>query len=310
MTRILTRAGESVTIPSGLLASGELTNYSNSDQIADELSIGLSYDAEPWKIENAIQKVLEDIPEVLRTPQPEVGPWEFGASSIRYRIRYWMADFGEAEATRGQVTRNVWYALRRNAIESLSVADGSLSAKSPNDGNLENLMIHGLRQVDLFHELADEDLRIMIPAVKLSQYGRGEVVIRQGAIGDSFFVLCRGKVEVLLNGHEGSDRHPIVVNHIDQSSERNYFGEIALLKGECRIATVRAVTDLEVLEVNRDGFAHLFKAHPESAPTIAKIAASREEQTLARASSGAATATAVREEQGRILATMRKIFDF
>jgi len=73
---------------------------------------------------------------------------------------------------------------------------------------------------------------------------------------------------------------------------------------------VRAETDLEVLEVSRNGFAHLFKARPESAPAIAKIAASREEETLAQASSSPATAKAVREEQGRILATMRKIFDF
>ncbi|MGO9265868.1 MAG: cyclic nucleotide-binding domain-containing protein [Candidatus Binataceae bacterium] len=311
VTRIVTRAGESVMIPSGMLASGGLTNYSASGHVADELFIGLGYGEEPWKIENAIQKVLDDIPEVLGEPRPEVGPWEFGDSSIRYRIRYWVADFGEVESTRGQITRNVWYALRRNATEFPPPAGATPSPASKNHEGLENLMIQDLRKVDLFHELADEDLRIMLPSVKVSQYGRGEVILRQGAIGDSFFVLRRGRVEVLVDGVEGTDRRdPIVVGHIDQRSDRNYFGEIALLKGEHRIATVRAETDLEVLEVSRNGFAHLFKARPESAPAIAKIAASREEETLAQASSSPATAKAVREEQGRILATMRKIFDF
>jgi CRP/FNR family cyclic AMP-dependent transcriptional regulator len=201
--------------------------------------------------------------------------------------------------------------LRRNATEFPPPAGATPSPVAKNHEGLENLMIQDLRKVDLFHDLADDDLRIMLPSVKVSQYGRGEVILRQGAIGDSFFVLRRGGVEVLVDSVEGTDRRdPIVVGHIDQRSERNYFGEIALLKGERRIATVRAETDLEVLEVTRNGFAHLFKARPESAPAIAKIAASREEETLAQASSSPATAKAVREEQGRILATMRKIFDF
>ena len=311
VTRILTRAGENVMIPSGMLASGGLTNYSASGHVADELFIGLSYGEEPWKIEHAIQRVLEDLPEVLRAPPPEVGPWEYGDSSIRYRIRYWVGDFGEVEATRGQITRNVWYALRRHAT-AFPVPAGAMPAPPlKNPAELERLMIQDLRKVDLFHDLADEDLRVMTPAVKLSQYGRGEVIIRQGAKGDSFFVLRRGKVDVLLEGVAGGDRRePIVVGHIDQFSERNYFGEIALLKGEPRIATVRAATDLEVLEVSGNGFAHLFKVRPESAPAIAEIAALREADTLAQAATPAAQATAVREEQSRILATMRKIFDF
>jgi len=307
-TRILTRTGERVTIPSGMLASGVLTNYSASGRVADEVFIGLGYGEEPWKIESAIYKVLDDVPEVLREPPPEVGPWEYGESSIRYRIRYWLADFGEVEPTRGQIIRNVWYALRRNATDFPLPAGATPLLASKNHEDLEHLMIQGLRKVDLFSDLADEDLRIIIPSVRVSQYGRGEVIIRQGAIGDSFFVLRRGKVEVLV---EGADRRdPIVVGHIDHASERNYFGEIALLKGEPRIASVRAATDAEVLEVKRDGFAHLFKARPESAPAIAKIAASREEATLAQASTASEMLTTVREEQGRMLATMRKIFDF
>jgi small-conductance mechanosensitive channel/CRP-like cAMP-binding protein len=304
-TRILTPTGDRVVIPSALLASGALTNYSASGRVADELFIGLSYGEEPWKIERAIQEVLDDIPEVLRDPPPEVGPWEYGDSSIRYRIRYWVADFGEAESARAHITRNIWYSLRRNATEF-----PPLVLTRVGKGEIEPRMIQDLRKVDLFQNLADEDLRLLLPSVKLSQYGRGEVVVRQGAIGECFFVLRRGKVDVMVEVEGADRREPLVVGHIDQQSERNYFGEIALLKGERRIATVRAVTDLEVLEVNRDGLAHLFKVRPESAPAIAKIAAQREEETLAQAAASSPTAAEVRAEQGRILATMRRVFDF
>jgi len=306
VTRIQTRSGEQVVIPSGMLASEGLTNYSSSGAVADELYFNLSYAEEPWRIERAIQKLLEDIPEVLLEPPPEVGPWEYGDSSIRYRIRYWVRDFAEVDATRAQITRNVWYVLRRSAAEFPPRSSMAAPATGDN-GELERIMLHDLRKVDLLRELAEEDLRIMLSSVKLSQFGRGEVVVRQGEPGDAFYILRRGRVEILVASTDR--RAPLVVNQIEQGSERNYFGEIALLKGESRIATVRAVTDLEVLAVSRDGFAHLFKVRPESAPAIARIAALREEQSLAHSTTRPSEAE-VRAEQGRILATMRRIFDF
>jgi CRP-like cAMP-binding protein len=164
-----------------------------------------------------------------------------------------------------------------------------------------------LRVVDLLKGLSDEDLRIVIPSIKLSQFGRGEVLIRQGETGDRFFILRRGRVEVVEERADGSA--PIFVTHIDHFSEKNFFGEIALLKGEPRTTTVRADTDVEVLEINRLGFSHLFKARPEIAVKIAAIAAAREEETLARASA-TINSPAEREQQSRTLETMRRIFDF
>jgi CRP-like cAMP-binding protein len=218
-----------------------------------------------------------------------------------------VSDFAHADLARSQIIRNVWYAFRRQATEFPLPAGAMALPAAKNRKDLGEL-IQDLRKVDLFSDLPEEDLRIIIPSVKVGQYGRGEVIIRQGAVGDSFFVLRRGTVEVLVNG---AGRHaPIVVNHIDHLMEPNYFGEIALLKGEPRNATVRAGTDVEVLEVNREGFAHLFKARPESAPAIAKIAALREEQNVARTSAVEVSSAAVQEEQNSMLATMRKIFDF
>ena len=69
------------------------------------------------------------------------------------------------------------------------------------------------------------------------------------------------------------------MRYIDESSPENFFGETALLTGEPRNATVRAATDVEVLEIGRDGFARLFRSKPETAATIANIAALRAAET-------------------------------
>ncbi len=309
-TRILTRARESVTIPSGVLAKDVLTNYSASGRVAGEIFVELDSREPPGEIEAIVQRMLDGIPEILKQPPPEVSPWEYSGSSLRYRIRYWLADYALQDGVQARIIRSLWYAFRRHSLglpsrKGLSQAEGSDGAAFSES---QVRLMEDLRVVDLFKGLSDEDLRIVLPSIKVSQFGRGEVLIRQGETGNSFFILRRGTVDII---EEGADRkEPIVVNHIDHLSEKSFFGEIALLKGEARTTTVRANTDVEVLEINRRGFSHLFRAHPETAVRIAEIAAAREEETLALVSAATSSSAAARERQSRILETMRKIFDF
>lgn len=310
-TRILTRAQESVTIPSGVLAKDVLTNYSSTGCVADEIFIGLSYGEAPGSVEEIVKGVLTDVPEVLKEPPPEASPWEYSDWSIRYRIKYWLDDYADQDAVRARIIRNLWYAMRRHSIEVPSPTHTTLWREGRNGAGSgresEERLMQDLRKVDLLKELSDEDLRIMIPSVKLSQFGRGEVLIRQGETGDSFYVLRRGTVDVV--DERAGSRTPMMLNQVDHLSEKNFFGEIALLKGEPRIATIRASTDVEVLEIGRNGFSHLFKARPEVAVSIAKIAAAREKETLALTSAAGINAT-VTEQENTILSAMRKIFDF
>ena len=308
-TRILTQAQESVTIPSGVLAKDVLTNYSASGHVAGEIFIARAYEEPPGEIETVVQRVLDSIPEILKEPPPEVSPWEYGDSSLRYRIRYWLADYANYDGVRTRIIRSLWYALRRHSLDLAPRMSPSLRSVHDNGtaGDTETRLMEDLRVVDLLKGLSDEDLRIVIPSIKLTQFGRGEVLIRQGETGDRFFILRRGRVEVVEERANGGA--PTVVAHIDHFSEKNFFGEIALLKGEPRTTTVRADTDVEVLEINRLGFSHLFKARPEIAVKIAAIAAAREEETLARASA-TINSPAEREQQSRTLETMRRIFDF
>ncbi len=309
-TRIRTRARENVTIPSDVMAQNILTNYSASGRVADEVFIGFGYEEPPGTIESAVLELLADIPEVLREPRPEVGPWEFGDWSIRYRIRYWLADYANQESARARINRSLWYVMHRHSIST--PAPSTLMAEPRENGRNgtgpENQLIADLRRVDLFKDLTDDELRIVLPAIKLNEFGRGEVLIRQGGTGDCFFILRRGKVEVIREGTNGDA--PLVVNTIEHTSSRNFFGEIALLTGEPRNTTIRAHTDVAVLRIDRGGFAALFRARPEIAVRIAKIAAARIEATMAQAAAVTNPEPAMIAQQNRMLQTMRRIFDF
>ncbi|HLW70486.1 MAG TPA: mechanosensitive ion channel family protein [Candidatus Binataceae bacterium] len=305
-TRILTRTRESVTIPSNALAKDLFINYSVVRPVADEIFLDLGFAEAPGAIETAVRALLADVPDVVKDPPPEVGPCEYTDGAVRYRIRYWLTDYGRQEIVRARIIRSLWYVLRRHR---LAPPTHPVAPSHPSfDSVAEPRLMEELRRVDLLKELSDADLRIILPSIKVADYGRGEVLIRQGEVGDRFFILRRGTAEAVDEGSNG--RGPIVVGFIEHSSERNFFGEMALLKGEPRNATIRAATDVEVLEIERTGLTHLFRANPEIAQGIARIAAAREQENLAHTSAAHNSPASVIERQSRTFQTMRRIFDF
>jgi len=309
-TRIRTRRRESVTVPFDMITHSVLTNYSASGRVADEIFVGFGYDDAPGKIEELVTSILADMPEVLNDPRPEIGPWEFNDWAIRYRIRYWIADYAHQENIRAKLNRSLWYVMHRNSVSfpypmiqmrevQNGMANGAIAG--------EHRILNDLRRVDLFRDLSDEDLRIVLPSIQLMEFARDELLIHQGEIGDCFFILRHGVVDILRESGNGAP--PLVVSAIESTASRNFFGEIALLTGEPRNSTVRARTDVEVLRIDRDGFGHLFRARPEIATRIAKIAARRIEVTVAHTEAAVATA-ATTAQANNMLQTMRRIFDF
>ena len=307
-TRLITRANEIVQVPNTLLAKELLVNYSSGQPVADEIFVGLGYETPPEQVERTIQTLLNDIPDIVRS---EVDAWEYGESAIRYRIRFWIADYSVQEQVRIRITRSLWYALQRGAIEIpfptrriFARADRAPETASEGAGSDT---IRELRRVYLLDALTDEELGVLVPTIRVRRFGRGEVLIRQGEIGDSFYVLRRGKVEVTAKGGGGAKEKRI--RHIEDSSPESFFGEIALLTGEPRNATVRAASDVEVWEIAREAFATLFKSKPDAGASIAEVAARRFAETSERTAQPQGQASAHRSAKG-FLATMRKVFDF
>src|SRR5215469_11053371 len=302
-TRLVTRSKENIQIPNALLAKELTINYSAEDLVADEVFIGLGYETSPDIVEQTIHTLLRGIPEVRKS---EVDVWEYGESAIRYRIRFWIADYATQEQVRTQILRSLWYSLRRNAIEipfpTRKILASGYQPTPSTEQDIGRRLIGDLRRV--YPTLTDEELELLTPGIRVKQFGRGEIVIREGENGDCFYVLRDGQVEVVATKTDGTEeRH---VGYMDESSPENFFGERALLTGEPRNATIRAATDVEVLEISRDGFTQLFKTKPEAASTIADIAARREAETnQIRASADGAPAS----KAAKVLAMIYRAFD-
>jgi CRP-like cAMP-binding protein len=110
----------------------------------------------------------------------------------------------------------------------------------------------------------------VLPRVQTHRVPAGDVIVRQGDAADHFYVVTRGRVEV-VNHHPRGDDIPLA-----WLGPGEYFGEIGLLQGGRRTATVRAgAEEVEVLSLDRDAFHELIRSAPEAAEDIGAVMTAR-----------------------------------
>jgi len=159
--------------------------------------------------------------------------------------------------------------------------------------------------------------------VKAYFYREGETIITKGDAGDSMFVVGEGVAEVLLDDHENdqSSRKDIRIElgpwggHLEKSRSHRpihagqYFGEMALLLGQQRSATVIAKTDVLLYEISKEMMTPLLKAHPEIAQHMSDMMARRQVE-LSHAMGKKAELEKQRElASTKILEGMKTFFD-
>jgi thioredoxin reductase (NADPH) len=105
--------------------------------------------------------------------------------------------------------------------------------------------------------------------MRILTFAPGEAVVRQGDPSDAFFVIAKGEALVVQRDESGVER---VINTL---KEDQYFGELGVLSGDRRNATIRAKTSLEVIEVSKESFKMLVDSSKQTADEIARVAATR-----------------------------------
>jgi CRP-like cAMP-binding protein len=111
-----------------------------------------------------------------------------------------------------------------------------------------------LERAPLFVAFTPDELRAIGGRLRARHFAQGEIIIRQGEVGDYFYVIRRGRVAVVQRDAQELEQ---VVNELVTG---DYFGEAALLTREPRNATIRALTPVEVLTLNRRDFDRLVRA--------------------------------------------------
>ena len=121
-----------------------------------------------------------------------------------------------------------------------------------------------LRAIDLFAPLPAPTLESLAHALVPVRLSTGEEVFRQGDVGDRYYIIDSGEVDVVIDGE--------VVNVMEPGG---YFGEISLLRDIPRTASVRAKTDVQLLALDREDFIAAVTGHAASAEAADSVIATR-----------------------------------
>ena len=268
-TKLLTKAGQFVIVPNSVVAKDPILNY--SEPIVPtrlQVDIGLSYDAAPNLAKRALLEALSNAPLVLRDPAPDVVVIDFAASSVNYRVRFWIGDFGQDDLAYDQVRSNLWYTLRRHGIEipypiQIEYSRDEQPARPP---SRIRYVADRLAQIDLFAGLDDDGRTRLAEACPEHLFGAGERIVRQGDAGQSMFVVLDGRVRITL---EPSGQEVAV------TSRGGFFGEMSMLTGDPRTATVSALDDALLLEITADRFRELALARAGLVEQVSEMVLAR-----------------------------------
>ncbi|HPC82856.1 MAG TPA: cyclic nucleotide-binding domain-containing protein [Thermoanaerobaculaceae bacterium] len=143
----------------------------------------------------------------------------------------------------------------------------------------ERARYKGVGRSPLFSELSDPDLVALMQGLRLLTFEPGEIVVTEGEPGDSLFVLSSGRVRVYARDRAGRNRQ---VRLLD---EGEFFGEISLVTGQPRTATIVAATPCELLELHQGSLRVIGEKHPQVSLVIRDFCDRRlgsREETAAR----------------------------
>lgn len=284
-TKLLTKSGQFVIVPNSVMSKDPILNHSEPTvPTRIEVEIGASYDAPPNVVTRALHEALDNAPAVLRHPAPDVIFDDFGASALIYRVRFWIDDFGKDSAARDQVRRNIWYTFKRHAIEIPYPIQVEYQREIPNPHSAEQLQMRAARlgAIDMFADLDDAGRLRLAQACQELIFGAGERIVRQGDEGRSMFVVLAGRVRVTI---EPSGQEVAV------TAAGGFFGEMSMLTGDPRTATVSALEDAVLLEITTDHFRDLAVLRPGLVEHVSTVVSARR-QGLAEAMAAAEGARA------------------
>ena len=227
-----------------------------------------------------------------------------------YAVRYWLTDFSRNDSTNSLVRQRVYAALKRAQIplaipaKTIFVSQDDTEHRDRKRARELESHISALAAIDLFANLSEDEQRTLAASARLAPFSPREVITRQGAKAHWLYVLLKGSATVRVSAEGGEERQVAVLE------APNFFGEMALMTGQPREATVIARDEVQCLRVDRKDLEGIIKRRPEIASEISSVLATRRVE-LATAREGldsAAKSQRFNNEQNRILHSIRHFF--
>ena len=257
--KLRTMEGNVLLIPNSIASRERLEVFPRPGRpIARSLQVGLEYETPPAQAMAALAAAGKDVAGIAAYPEPTAYLKTFGDFSIGYELRYWLEDYARFLELDSQIRERVWYRLGR---ENISIAYPLIRQWQWAAGSLEKPERRGavegaIASVDLFALLSDEARARLANGARERRFAPGETIVREGERGSSMFIVESGRLGVSVHGKVGKSQKLAVLE------SGAAFGEISLLTGDPRTATVRALTEATLLEIDKSTLSPILRENP------------------------------------------------
>ena len=269
--------GSQIVLSNSTVAQATLKRFRPGRPIGLRFSLGLDYTLPPGEAIGLLRQSLMQHPQVLHEPAAEVWVGAYGDSAITYEVMAFHTSLGDRASytLRSDLLERIWYALERVG-QSVPFPVREIRRRRERSDDTLDFSAAGpqqraelLGQNPLLKQLKPEQLQQLAPLTRCLRFGRGELIVREGDPGDAMFQVVAGRVEVLKQSPGGSS------TVVATLTEGDIFGEMTLCTNELRSASVQALEQTVLLELERRDLLPLIDADPALLERIANLVAQR-----------------------------------
>ncbi len=271
-TVMRTRDGEYVVLPNHKFADSQLVNWSYDNYNGRvHLPFGVAYGTDLALATEVVLGCAYASPHVVPDPIPRVLFVAFGSSSIDLELRVWIKQVDLTPDIKSDIYFAIEEGLRQHnisvpfpqldlwvrqsepaAIVSETAGMGALTPGQPIAAATSSLKTL-LHQVEYFQNLTNEQLRQVIESGYRQRLAAGEVLFQENDPGNAFYIVLSGAVEVVSE---------TLNQQLSVLAAGKSFGELSLMLGVPRSATVRALEPTLLFVINQFGFQQLLRDYP------------------------------------------------
>ncbi len=257
--KIRTFQNKLIVISNSVLSKEAIEVAPRDNLNARLVDFGTLYVESPARTIKIIREVVRQVENVSPKMRPVVRIKNLAESGIDWEIKYWLEDYAKYNETDALVRQRIWYAFQREKIGFYFPTRTVHLVNKATDAEFnepENEIFERLSANSIFAPLSDEETRRLAENSIARIFAPDEAIVRQGQEADSMFVIHRGAVRVQIT-EDGKTRD------LNTLRAGDFFGEMALLTGAARTATVVADEETEVLEIKNQSLKPILEANPE-----------------------------------------------
>ena len=271
---IRTRAHDDVMLPNDVISQSKIINHSRPESLhASTVQVEANYAHPPLQVTQILTQSAAAVPGVIAHPPPISFVQEFKDSGIGYKLKFYLTDYASRERIEGEVRAYVWYAFQRNGIEipypqrvvHMPQAPDPTARRAIERARIEEQF----HTIDFLAVLDADALHLLADHAQTRVYLPGELIAREGEPGEELFVVMEGEADVVIK--TGDQTTTVATLKPGQ-----FFGEMSLLTGDPRSATVLAKSQLTVTVVGKAAMSQVISLNPSLVDQFSRILTARQ----------------------------------